>query len=262
MFTTHEIFIILVSKLFLCLGEHQSRSSIDPPHKSDGQLYKGKPMPFKDFIFSRPSSYLTQETNKAFLYLAFSSLIISCASLPKSHNQPLLKTHKAVGKRFMISTQGPLSTKAGYSILKKGGNAVDAAVAISFALSVESASINRHWGRWVPPFKNAQKGNSLRFLILEKWPLKSHQSMFLGPNGEEQKGKSINGLLSAGVPCLVAGILEIHEKFGSLPLKTLLAPSIELAQKGVTVYPHLAKAIKARAAPHFKKIPKFKGNLF
>ena len=143
-------------------------------------------MPFKDFIFSRPSSYLTQETNKAFLYLAFSSLIISCASLPKSHNQPLLKTHKAVGKRFMISTQGPLSTKAGYSILKKGGNAVDAAVAISFALSVERPQSTGIGGGGFLLLKTPKKETPYAFDFREMAPL-SHQSMFLGPNVKNKK---------------------------------------------------------------------------
>ena len=83
--------------------------------------------------------------------------------------------------------------------------------------------------------------------------------MYLDKQNKVVKGKSLNGPLSAGVPGLVAGLLTIHKKFGKLPLKDVLGPSIEIAEKGFKVYPHLAKAIKARSKtlsrfPSSKKI--------
>ena len=171
------------------------------------------------------------------------------------------KKYGATGKRSMISTQGPLSTKAGQLIFKKGGNAVDAAIAVSFAISVERPQSTGLGGGGFLLLKTPDSETPLSFDFREMAPNKSHQKMFLGPSGEEQKGRSINGPLSAGVPGLVAGLFHIHKKFGSLPMETLIEPAAKMAEEGFPVYPHLAKAIKARA-PVLKNYPSSKKIFF
>jgi gamma-glutamyltranspeptidase / glutathione hydrolase len=78
----------------------------------------------------------------------------------------------------------------------------------------------------------------------EKAPLKAYEKMYLDKNGNEMKRKSLVGVDAVGVPGLVAGVLEIHQKYGKLPLKEVMGPAIDLAEKGFPVYPELAFALK------------------
>ncbi|MEC7183491.1 MAG: gamma-glutamyltransferase, partial [Bdellovibrionota bacterium] len=144
------------------------------------------------------SSKLLSLLKKAPLWLGL-LFLVGCPS--KSYKKTKsYKKYGATGKRSMISTQGPLSTKAGQLIFKKGGNAVDAAIAVSFAISVERPQSTGLGGGGFLLLKTPESPTPLSFDFREMAPNKSHQKMFLGPSGEEQKGKSINGPLSAGVP--------------------------------------------------------------
>ena len=85
---------------------------------------------------------------------------------------------------------------------------------------------------------------SLKQLTLrEKAQLRGHSKMYLNDKGEEIKGKSLVGADAIGIPGLVAGVLEIHQKYGKLSREQVLAPAIELAEKGFKVYPELAFAL-------------------
>lgn len=179
-----------------------------------------------------------------------------------SHNQkefetrgvrlvPMLKGKKRsqyedYSKDYMIATQGEHSTKAGSKMFKLGGNVVDAAAAISFAISVERPQSTGLGGGGFLLIHLKGMKKPIAFDFREKAPLNSHEKIFLDEEGNEIKGKSLNGIFAVGVPGLVAGIVEIHRRYGKLPLSTVVSPAIELAEKGFRVYPHLAKALKAK----------------
>ena len=131
----------------------------------------------------------------------------------------------------MVVCAHPLAAKAGVEILKKGGNAIDAAAAVQFALAVvypEAGNIGGG-GFMVLRMHNGEI-NSLDFR--EKAPMKASRDMYLDKTGNVVPDLSTKGLLSVGVPGSVDGMLQAHEKYGKLPWKDLLQPAIELAEKG------------------------------
>src|SRR5690606_39832393 len=86
----------------------------------------------------------------------------------------------------------------------------------------------------------------IAFDFREKAPAKAHAKMYLDQNDEVIKNKSLDGIFAVGVTGLVAGVLEVHRRYGLLELDQVLAPAIELAQNGFKVYPELERAIENR----------------
>ena len=126
----------------------------------------------------------------------------------------------------------PLASKIGIDILKKGGNAFDAAIAVQFALAVVYPGAgNIGGGGFLVYRKDDGKKGALDFR--EKAPLAAHKEMFLDKkNRSPLLEKAQRGILSAGVPGSVAGMWAIHKKFAKLPWKELIAPSVALAENG------------------------------
>lgn len=154
------------------------------------------------------------------------------------------RSHKAKSDRYMITSQGNFSSRAGKKMFDLGGNIIDAALAISFALSVERPqSTGIGGGGFLLYFKPGMKA-PLTLDFREMAPKKSHSKIFLDKSGNIIEGKSINGIFSVGVPGLVAGLVQLHQKYGHLPLHVILQPAIELAQKGFPVYDELGKALQ------------------
>ena len=134
---------------------------------------------------------------------------------------------------------------AGADILRKGGNAVDAAVAASFAISVTRPQSTGIGGGGFLLLYLAKEKKTLAFDFRERAPLKADRDMFIR-DGEAVPSLSRTGPLAVGVPGLVAGLVEVHQKYGSLPLKEVMAPAIRLADEGFPVYSFLAKAFGYR----------------
>ena len=156
-----------------------------------------------------------------------------------------LKLYEATARDFVIASQGEATTLAARRMFEQGGNIVDAAVAASFTIAVERPqSTGVAGGGFMVMFLPTKKVTTAAD-FRERAPAQAHEKMYQDAKGEVIAGKSSEGALAVGVPGMVAGNLEIHKKYGSLPLATVLAPAIELAEKGVTVYPHLAAAIEA-----------------
>lgn len=168
----------------------------------------------------------------------------SCSS--KTYPRFSSDGHEATTGEYMITTQGKASSAAGVEILKAGGNIVDAAVAISFAIGVERPQSTGLGGGGFMLMAGGIFSKPMSLDFREKAPLKSDSKMYLNENGAEIKGKSINGIHAVAIPGLVAGLIEIHEKYGKLSLAQVMSPAIELAEKGFKIYPHLASAIKSR----------------
>lgn len=157
------------------------------------------------------------------------------------------ETHRALGNQFAIASQGALTSRAAEFILRSGGNIVDAAVAASFAVSVERPQSTGIGGGGFLLFHEAETKKTYAYDFREVAPLRSFADMYLKANGELDAKLSKEGVLAAGVPGLVAGLFEIHKKHGKLPWAQLLGPSIRMADEGFRVYPELAEALQQKA---------------
>ncbi|WP_304236922.1 gamma-glutamyltransferase [Jiulongibacter sediminis] len=132
----------------------------------------------------------------------------------------------------MVASAHFKASEVGTQILKKGGNAADAAVATFFALAVVHPFAGNLGGGGFAVVRDAD-GNSHSLDFREKAPLKAHRDMYLDENGDVIKGKSTLGHLASGVPGAVDGMVSLHEKLGSKSWSSLLQPAIDLAEKGV-----------------------------
>jgi gamma-glutamyltranspeptidase / glutathione hydrolase len=137
-----------------------------------------------------------------------------------------------VASNGMVASAHPEASKVGIDILKKGGNATDAAVAVQFALAVVHPSAGNIGGGGFFVYRT-KKGKNYTLDFREKAPLKGHKDMYLDAKGDVIPGLSLTGHLASGVPGSVDGMVEVHKKFGNLPWNMLLQPAIDLAEKGV-----------------------------
>jgi len=157
------------------------------------------------------------------------------------------------GFNGMVVSSDSLATRIGVEILKKGGNAVDAAVAVGFALAVTYPQAGNIGGGGFMVIRMAN-GETITIDFREKAPMKASEDMFLDENGNFVPERSQIGHLSVGVPGSVAGLLLALEKYGTMSRKEVLKPAIKLAEKGFIVNEGLANAFK-NAFEHFKKFP-------
>ena len=133
-------------------------------------------------------------------------------------------------------------------VLEEGGNAIDAAVAVAFALSVVNPSAGNLGGGGFMLIHLAEKNETLSIDYRERAPLKSFEKMFLDDSGKVIKGLSLNSILASGVPGTVSGLFYAAEKFGTINIKSLISPSIELAKKGF-----ILSAFQAKNLNKYKK---------
>lgn len=125
----------------------------------------------------------------------------------------------------------PESTKVGVYILKEGGNAVDAAVAVQFALAVVYPNAGNIGGGGFLVYRSS-KGSTDALDFREKAPEKSFKDMYLDSQGNAIVEKSLFGALAAGIPGTVDGMLKAHGKYGKLSWATDIQPAIDLAEQG------------------------------
>lgn len=147
-----------------------------------------------------------------------------------------------VGKNGMVVSAHPDATKIGLAVLKKGGNAYDAAIAVHFALAVCYPAAGNIGGGGFMVYRQ-DNGTVGALDYREKAPAKAHRDMYLDKSGKVVKGLSRNGHLSAGVPGSVDAMCRIHKRFGKLPFKALIQPSIDLAARGVVLTEKEAKRL-------------------
>lgn len=152
----------------------------------------------------------------------------------------------ATGKSGMVVTAGEQASEAGIAMLRKGGNAVDAAVAASFAISVLRPQSTGIGGGGFFLLYRAKERDTLAIDFRERAPLKATRDMFVR-DGKAVPELSRDGPLAVAVPGLVAGLVEVQNRYGTLPLGEVMMPAIRLAEEGFVVYPELAEAIAHRA---------------
>jgi gamma-glutamyltranspeptidase/glutathione hydrolase len=143
---------------------------------------------------------------------------------------------------------------AGASVLARGGNAVDAAVATGFALAVTHPSAGNIGGGGFMIVRTAS-GETAAFDYREKAPLKSTRTMYLGTDGKIDRSLTAAGYLASGVPGSVRGMETAHKKFGKLPWKDVVTPAVELAEKGFELSPALARSLNSELSRSMAKFP-------
>ena len=140
-------------------------------------------------------------------------------------------TAQVYGQNGMVVSSNILASQVGIDILKKGGNAIDASVATAFALAVTHPKAGNIGGGGFLVFMNAA-GEATTIDFREKAPIVAFANMFLDSTSKLFKGINHNSLKTVGVPGTVAGLYMAHQKYGKLPWKELVQPSIDLAKNG------------------------------
>jgi gamma-glutamyltranspeptidase/glutathione hydrolase len=174
----------------------------------------------------------------------------------------------ATSKNGMVTTQHFLATAVGEKILNNGGNAYDAAIAIGFTLAVVLPRAGNIGGGGFMVMHDASLDAEFSIDYREKAPAKAFKNMYLNSQGKlNNKKLSTFGYLSSGVPGTVAGLWEVHSRFGSLEWSSLLEDAIFYAENGFKITPYLSDMLikyesKLSFYPDTKKIfQKYNSNI-
>ena len=183
------------------------------------------------------------------LFVATLSTILLLGSLALD----AASSHPVRGKGGVVSSSSAIASEVGVAIMKKGGNAVDAAIATAFAQAVTWPTGGNIGGGGFLIYHGAD-GEATAFDFREKAPLASTRTMYLDADGEVRENSNHDGLLAVGVPGTVAGMELVHQRFGTLPWEELLQPAIDLARDGMPISWHLHESFK-RLKPWWDKYP-------
>jgi gamma-glutamyltranspeptidase / glutathione hydrolase len=140
----------------------------------------------------------------------------------------------------MVAAEHRLATEVGVDILKRGGNAVDAAVAVGFALAVVLPNAGNVGGGGFMVVHDAKTGEDVAIDFREMAPAKASRDMYLDEQGKVAANRSLYTHLAVGVPGTVAGLAHALATHGTMTLADVLAPAIKLAREGYDVTPQLA----------------------
>ncbi|MDM3872275.1 gamma-glutamyltransferase [Porticoccus sp. W117] len=191
---------------------------------------------------------------RRYLARVFAVLIASChlQAAETEPEAPILdlgaRVHPEIGEAGMVIARDAVASQVGADILAQGGNAVDAAVATGFALAVTFPQAGNIGGGGFMLLHLAEENRTIALDYRELSPAAAHREMFWNQEGGVDGERARGSHQSAGVPGTVAGLVHAQQKYGSLPLKKVLAPAIELADKGFTVGYPLAFSLQRRGA--------------
>jgi gamma-glutamyltranspeptidase/glutathione hydrolase len=194
----------------------------------------------------------------AALYLALVPLALAQTAPPAPApiiTQPS-RFQPVVARNGMVATQEKRATRVGVEILKAGGNAVDAAVAVGFALAVTHPQAGNIGGGGFMLVHLASRNETIAIDYRETAPAAMTRDVFLDHKGDADPAKSRDSALGVGVPGTVAGLALAHEKYGSgkFTLAQLVAPATTLAREGFAVDDDLADSLP-RAQPRLARWP-------
>jgi gamma-glutamyltranspeptidase / glutathione hydrolase len=161
--------------------------------------------------------------------VTISSFLILASSVPVFAAFP----RPSQSQKGMVASAHPLATQAGLAVLKQGGNAIDAAVATTLAISVVEPFSAGIGGGGFMLTKMGKNVESLDFR--ERAPKGASRNMYLDAQGKVRPNASLEGHLAAGVPGTIAGLAAAHQKYGKLPWRMVVAPAIRLARTGFNV---------------------------
>ena len=160
--------------------------------------------------------------------------------------------HQTLSSGLVVADSEPAS-KAGMEILSRGGNAIDAAIATALALSVVDQASSGLGGGGFMVIYRAKDKKAFALDFRETAPAASRKELYM-KDGKAVPSLSLTGALAVAVPGEVAGLIDAHKRFGTLPLSALAAPAIRLATDGFPVDGAMGVAIE-RLAPTMKRFP-------
>jgi len=167
----------------------------------------------------------------------------------------------AIGSQGAVASVERHATQIGLEVLQDGGNAMDAAIAVGFALAVTHPSAGNLGGGGFMTIYVADEDRYTTFDFREKAPLAASADMYLGEDGQPVRGLNRTGFLAVGVPGTVAGFAKVHAELGSLPWDRLVEPAVGLARDGFPLEEYLARGL-ANQARNFESFPASKKAFF
>ncbi|QBG35613.1 gamma-glutamyltransferase [Litorilituus sediminis] len=196
-----------------------------------------------------------------------STLLVGCATDKASQPMTELKRkpalsdtmsyydihHPVIGRNGMVVSQSALASDVGAEILRQGGNAVDAAVAVGFALAVTLPRAGNLAGGGFMLVHLAKENKTLAINYREMAPKAAHRDLFLDDTGKVDHHKSLQTLAASGVPGTVAGFDYALKHYGTMSLAQVLVPAIKLAQQGILVNDDMIRIMK-------KELPNLQAN--
>ena len=150
-------------------------------------------------------------------------------------------------KKSAIASAHPMATEAGHKILEQGGNAFDAAIAVSSTLAVVEQQSSGIGGGAFWLLHRAKDGKNIMIDGREEAPSKAFADMYLDEKGEVIRDLALNGPLAAAIPGEIAGFEHLAKHYGNLPLSVSLQPAIEAAENGFPAYPRIIRTIERKA---------------
>lgn len=165
-------------------------------------------------------------------------------------------SHPESALHGMVASRDAQASRVGLRILERGGNAIDAAVAIGFAMAVTTPQAGNIGGGGFMLVYSAEKDETIAIDYREKAPLKATRDMYLDEAGEVDNERSRYSHQAAGVPGTVAGLADALESYGTMSLAEVIAPAIDLARNGFVVSEDLYESLKTgrerleKHAPH------------
>ena len=177
---------------------------------------------------------------KKILILVVITLFVGCRK--KSNKSIPEKIEGLIAEKAMVVSAREEASKIGVDIMKQGGNAFDAMIATDLALLVSYPVAGNIGGGGFMVFR-MNDGTTGALDYRETAPYLATKNMYLDEEGKVDSDKSKTGALAIGVPGTIAGLFEIHEKYGSMPIQQLIEPAIQLAKNGVVVTEAQAKRL-------------------
>ncbi len=187
---------------------------------------------------------------KTFIHSLILTLLFNFQGIAQiSTTKPLIES-----KNGMVVSTHPVASEIGAQILKNGGNAIDAAVAVNFALAVCHPAAGNIGGGGFLVYRD-KKGKTLALDFREKAPLAASKDMYLDENKNIIPNKSQTGIFSVGVPGTVDGMFRMHKKLGKLPWKSLILPAVDIAKNGVILTEKEARGLNRQKADFTSQNP-------
>ena len=171
-----------------------------------------------------------------------------------THTQPQSPDFGVQAPAGVVVSASDVASDIGASILTKGGNAVDAAVATAFALAVTHPFAGNIGGGGFMVVRTPD-GKATTFDYREKAPLKSTPTMYLNAKGDIDISLTNAGYLAPGVPGTVRGMALAHSRFGKLPWHDVVEPAVQIAANGFVIAPSLARGLNSEIRGAMSRFP-------
>ena len=175
------------------------------------------------------------------LCLLLPTFVLAEPAIYRDHD----RIHPVLAQRGMVVSQEALASEVGLAVLKQGGNAVDAAVAVGFALAVTLPQAGNLGGGGFLLVYDVGKRQTEAIDFRETAPAAAGRNQYLNEQGEVDEQRIRYSHQAAGVPGTVAGMALAHQRYGRLPWPKLVEPAIQLAERGIQVSVELAQSLRA-----------------